>query len=373
LTTVFPAWSRDHSGGSASVPRDTGATDDTVRETVSALWQRLIGRPPRSVDEDFFAAGGSLLEAAAYASLLSEMLECDIGVQFIYDHPTVRTLATSIRSRGVGSPSRVLPLGRDGDGAPLLFIPGAFGNPATFTRFGEPRFGRRVYGVEYRGLRPDTGEPLRGVPEMATDLADEIERRCPAEPVHVTGYCTGAVYALELARILIGRGWPVRSLVMLSPGTQDPEPVYFSYDEALDDRLTRIFAEAGLDAYDGPFTADAVSTRLRARGVEVTGDAVDEVIASARMFVSNLYAVSRYEPFSPSTPPPPPVGVPVTVVLPDDDDGDDAFAFWPGALGAGATFHRFACGHMDVPFDDDVLAAVATAMRDADGAAPSVG
>ncbi|MGC4808467.1 alpha/beta fold hydrolase [Micromonospora sp. DT233] len=331
-----------------------------IQAVVSAQWYSVMGRPPLDVDEDFFATGASVIDAATYASQLSDAFGREVSVQLVYENPTVRSLCSAIRSGSAGLRSRILPLCLDGDGAPLLFIPGAHGNPAVNDRLTEPIFGRRVYGLEFRGLLPGDGEPLRSLEEVVEDITHEIGQWRTAEPVHLAGYCTGAVYAMEVARELIGIGWPVRSVTMLSPSTQPQGPYQPDFDELLTDRVAHIAASEGLADYSGPPVASALFAELRAGGKEVAEEYVEEVIARARMFVSNFYALTRYKP------PPTPVGTPVTVLLPQGEDGDLALSYWPDVLAPTTTFETFGCDHLDVPGNPAVMAAMAKAMHAAD-------
>ncbi|MEV6524577.1 thioesterase domain-containing protein [Longispora sp. NPDC051575] len=334
---------------------------NTIEGLVSTQWTNVLQCAPRDHDEDFFVAGGSLLSAAAFASRLAEIFGGEVSVQLIYDNPSVRGLCASIRSGGAGVRPRILPLTLEGDGPPLLVVPGAFGNPAVMNGFTDPIFGRRVFGLEHRGMRAGSGEPLRDVAQVSRDYADEIVKWRPAEPVHLAGYCTGAVYALEVTRELVGRGWAVRSVTMLSPTTQPAETWRPSFEWLYEDRFRRIAASAGLEHYSGELTAAALFAELRARDAAISRQYVEDVIARARLFVSNYYAMTNYVPSQfPADPP-------IAMLFGDGEEGDLAASYWPAAVGERVgTCRRFAVDHLDMPGHPDVLAALAAVMREAD-------
>lgn len=62
---------------------------EAIRAEVTAAWTLLIGEPPRSPDEDFFAAGGDSLLAVQLVSRLRTTFDCDLPLEEVFDRRTV--------------------------------------------------------------------------------------------------------------------------------------------------------------------------------------------------------------------------------------------------------------------------------------------
>ncbi len=67
---------------------------------LATLWEDLLqpGRPVSSTD-DFFSLGGHSLLALKVVRLLRERLNCDVGVDLIFRHPTLAELARAVAAR----------------------------------------------------------------------------------------------------------------------------------------------------------------------------------------------------------------------------------------------------------------------------------
>jgi hypothetical protein len=51
------------------------------------------------IDRDFFAAGGHSLLVIKLVAGIRKLLQCDIHPGLVFDHPTVASLATALRSQ----------------------------------------------------------------------------------------------------------------------------------------------------------------------------------------------------------------------------------------------------------------------------------
>jgi pyruvate dehydrogenase E2 component (dihydrolipoamide acetyltransferase) len=106
---------------------------------------------------------------------------------------------------------------REGQGAPVLLIPG-FGTDASSFAAVTPALAERfgVLALNPRGVGasdpPGAGE--LDVSQLASDAAAVIEREAKAEPVHVVGASLGAATALELA---LARPERLASLTLVTP------------------------------------------------------------------------------------------------------------------------------------------------------------
>jgi pimeloyl-ACP methyl ester carboxylesterase len=65
------------------------------------------------------------------------------------------------------------------------------------------------------------------VEELARHFITEFRAIRPEGPVHLCGYCFGAIVALEMARLLDERGERIESLVLMEPGYPGKQPLVF--------------------------------------------------------------------------------------------------------------------------------------------------
>ncbi|WP_062215843.1 non-ribosomal peptide synthetase [Streptomyces sp. NBRC 109706] len=79
---------------------------DADGRLVAAAWAEVLGRPPRTADQDFFTAGGHSLGAAQLAgALYAAAGGRQLTVRQIFDAPTPRGLAAALRACAVPRPA----------------------------------------------------------------------------------------------------------------------------------------------------------------------------------------------------------------------------------------------------------------------------
>jgi hypothetical protein len=72
------------------------APETVLQRTIAWHWQDVIGGDEPGLDDDFFAAGGHSLAATALSARLSQLLNIDVPVRTIFEHPTLATLAAAL-------------------------------------------------------------------------------------------------------------------------------------------------------------------------------------------------------------------------------------------------------------------------------------
>ncbi|WP_163569728.1 thioesterase domain-containing protein [Fodinicola feengrottensis] len=116
-----------------------------------------------------------------------------------------------------------MPIIADGTREPLYCVPMGTGHAQFFGTIAENfRQGRPVYGFQDRG-RTAKVRPFLSIRDMAANYVQELRAFQPQGPYHLAGFCSGAVVAQEMARILTESGEDVPTLVMAGPSGDYPE------------------------------------------------------------------------------------------------------------------------------------------------------
>lgn len=73
--------------------------DAAVRAGITAAWTRVLGTPPRTVDDDFFESGADAFAATRLAALAGEENGIQVPLPLVFEAPTVRALAAALTRR----------------------------------------------------------------------------------------------------------------------------------------------------------------------------------------------------------------------------------------------------------------------------------
>ncbi|NEC33476.1 alpha/beta fold hydrolase, partial [Streptomyces rubrogriseus] len=170
----------------------SGRAPRTERESALArLWQEVCGTAVRSVDDDFFASGGSSVSAVRLVRRIEEEFGVRLPLSSLFEASTVAG-QDALLDRHVDT--LLVPV-RPGDGAAVVLVHPVGGHllgyralidalPAPYA----------VYGLQ----APPSGR----LPATLTELADQYARAVAAlgRPVHLLGWSMGGVLAAETAR-----------------------------------------------------------------------------------------------------------------------------------------------------------------------------
>ncbi|MFJ3793054.1 amino acid adenylation domain-containing protein [Kitasatospora sp. NPDC090091] len=190
-----------------------------TEQRLAEAWAAALKYPDVSAEDEFFAVGGNSLSAVALINRVNREFGTHLPMQVLFGSPKLADLAARIDA-GAGEPaSRLVPLHREGAGAPVFCWPGLGGYPMNLRLLGG-RTGRPFYGVQAYGL--NAGEtPYPTVRETAAADLAEIRRVQPAGPYSLWGYSFGARVAFETAWQLEQAGERVADLLLICPGNPE--------------------------------------------------------------------------------------------------------------------------------------------------------
>ncbi|HJV35485.1 alpha/beta fold hydrolase, partial [Geomonas sp.] len=199
---------------SAPQPFQPPATD--LEQKLAALWMKILRVERVSRQDSFFDLGGSSLDAVNLFVEIEQQFEKRLPLSTLLEAPTLEKLA-AFMAGGVPKAtwSSLVPVRREGNGAPLFLVHGAEGNVLLYRELARHlRQDVPVYGLQSRGL--DGSEPLlTTIEEMAACYVSEIQSVQPKGPYFLGGYCLGGIVALEMAGQLKAEGEQVALVGMI--------------------------------------------------------------------------------------------------------------------------------------------------------------
>ena len=198
--------------------RPVVAPASMLEADVLTVWSHVLGKPVRSVTDDFFEVGGNSLKAVKLIGAINDRFRSRLPVQAIFEATTVRDLAQQICRSVPAENSRIVTLA-SGEGAPIYLWPGLGGFPMNLRSLAAGiSNGRPVYGVQAYGLNPGE-QPYKNLQEMVTSDVEAVMAGAHEGPVTLMGYSFGARMAAEVASTLERQGVMVERVVLIAPGS----------------------------------------------------------------------------------------------------------------------------------------------------------
>lgn len=182
------------------------------------LWEEILGIQGLGIDDDFFALGGSSLQAARMFADLAHRRGVALPLTTIIEAPTVASLAARVDRGGSASNAALIALrpasGRklflvhDGDGETLLYRNLAHRAPADVA----------VFGIQPARLK---NVPLAhaSIEAMASSYLQSVREEQPRGPYLLGGMCAGGLIAYEMALQLERAGETVERVLLLDAAT----------------------------------------------------------------------------------------------------------------------------------------------------------
>ncbi|MGN6202970.1 MAG: acetoacetate--CoA ligase [Solirubrobacterales bacterium] len=178
--------------------------DAPLRDRVRALWESALGFSGIGDEEDFFALGGTSLQAVEIFTSIRDRLGVELPLSALIEAPTVAELTTAVEH-----PDRhfqPLVQMRAGGGPPLFLVHSIWGDIFGMRQIAiAMRSDVAVYGIRARGLGPGD-EPQASVEEMAAGYVELIRELQPEGPYRLAGHSFGGLLAFEMARLLTEQG-----------------------------------------------------------------------------------------------------------------------------------------------------------------------
>ncbi|AJX35057.1 alpha/beta fold hydrolase [Burkholderia oklahomensis] len=238
--------------------------ESSAEARIAAIAADLLGVARCEPPDDFFALGGTSLQALQLALRIRDALHVTVPIEQIFANPTIVELAEYVerlRSRDVRDDVPQVPTGEKLAGArghahtdaeqtdcllviqagragqaPVFCIPGAGASVASFVPLATMmRADVPVCGLQPRGL-DGLRQPDRSVEAAARRYARAILNANPPGPPRIVGHSFGGWIALETARLLDGMGRRCAPLVLLD---SNPPPALHAWRAPSDADMLR--------------------------------------------------------------------------------------------------------------------------------------
>jgi acetoacetyl-CoA synthetase len=181
------------------------AEDAPLREQVRAFWETALGLEGVGDDEDFFALGGTSLQAVEVFTLIRDRLGVELPLSTLIEAPTVAELTAAVEHPGRHF-QPLVQMRAGSEGPPLYLVHSIWGDVLGMRQITAAlQSDVPVYGIRARGLNPGE-EPQASVEEMATSYVELIRGFQPQGPYRLAGHSFGALLAFEIARQLAEQG-----------------------------------------------------------------------------------------------------------------------------------------------------------------------
>jgi amino acid adenylation domain-containing protein len=310
-------------------PKSENRLASGVEEQMGQLWTKLLQRVDIGRNQNFFELGGHSLLAVHLLAEVKKMFGTLVPIITFLQDPTINGLCQAVTVQNDSGP-KLIDLTKDSSAKPLIFIPGASGNPYSYTTLTthlSPEF-------KLVGIAP--AETVENIPLTIEAIAQDyisLLRGVIQAPYRLVGHSFGAAVAFEMARQLLMEGQPVESLIILDlPAT----PYLKSGSHVNDIELLSQIAEAAQEFSGKPLSdmrADFSELELEEakkrllQVLETSGmlpaqydSSLADVVLSR--YRTSLTALDNYKIR--------PISIPLTVIRPEESESTSGL---PEALG----------------------------------------
>ncbi len=209
------------------------AADDPLQEQLIQIWEKLLGRKPIGIRDNFFDLGGHSLLAVRLMHRIKQLNGQTIPLAVLLQAPTVEQLAAALRNGCSRHWASLVPIQPEGSKPPFFCVHGVGGNVVGFhylAQYMKPDY--PFYGLQSHGMDGKHAGHTR-IEDLAAHYIDAIRTVQTTGPYHLGGFSLGGLVAYEMACQLVAAGEEVGILMLFDTYASKPKPV----NESLMDQL----------------------------------------------------------------------------------------------------------------------------------------
>ena len=182
---------------------------------LSDIWSRILGLDYVGVDDDFFALGGTSIQAAIAFGEMERHFGKALPLSTLFTAGSIRTLL-EVLEQPLQRTSSLVEIQPHGTRPRLFVVPGIGGNVVGLNDLARALGpDQPSYGLQSQGL-DGQDRPLTRVEDIAADYIAEMSPMLE-EPYVLCGICWGASVAFDMARQLNASEHPPARLLVLDP------------------------------------------------------------------------------------------------------------------------------------------------------------
>lgn len=199
-----------------AAPRPASDLQTDDHDTLLCIWQETLGVDAVGLDDDFFALGGTSVQAVELFAEIERRLGSSLPMSVLFEAGSVRALLQHLNAPAAPM-ATLVSLQSRGDKTPLYVVPGIGGDPVSMSGLARALGPEQpLFSFLSRGL-DGFERPMTKIEDMAAQNIRAMEARGVSEPVVLCGICWGSFVALEMARQLSRDGRPPKLLVVFDP------------------------------------------------------------------------------------------------------------------------------------------------------------
>jgi thioesterase domain-containing protein len=198
-----------------AVAADAVTADAVTADAVLRLWRDVLGADV-GLDDDFFALGGTSLQALELFVRLERLLGRTMPLSTLFGAGSVRGLLAEL-GRPVGPVGSLVRIRSGGTLVPVVAVPGVGGDAVSLAGLAralgadQPFVALQSPGLDGREV------PLTSIEATADHFVEQLRPALDGRPFHLLGLCWGAAVAFEMARRLRSAGRAPLSLALIDP------------------------------------------------------------------------------------------------------------------------------------------------------------
>ena len=184
---------------------------DRVEEVIARIFARTLGSTEVRLDDDFFALGGTSLQAVQLLSQVEQELGARVPVSALVRGASAEQIAAAVRAATAESKSVLIPFQTGGALPPFFCV-----HPAGGSAFGYRQLAARLGPDQpFYGLEAVQGYEGQSLSSMAETYVRAVLGVAPQGPYLLGGWSFGGLVAFEMARQLeaAGRGVALVALI----------------------------------------------------------------------------------------------------------------------------------------------------------------
>jgi len=203
---------------------DAVAADDLFQAQLIQIWEKVLGRKPVGLRDNFFDLGGHSLLAVRLMNRIKQLTGTTIPLAVLLEAPTVEQLAVALRNGCAHRWDSLVPIQPEGSRPPFFCVHGVGGNVVGFhylAKYMKPDY--PFYGLQAQGM--DGSHSDTRIEDMAAHYINAIRAVQARGPYQLGGFSLGGLVAYEMACQLVAAGEEVGAVILFDTYATKPKPV----------------------------------------------------------------------------------------------------------------------------------------------------